>query len=89
MCKLPLIAITLTFLAHNSSAEKRVTPCKIPAIAPGCLTFHGRLQNGNGIPALRLWHIVTHHEFGVYSGVDAENRDSLDNEHPQLPGSLD
>jgi hypothetical protein len=88
MYKLSPALLIFSFLAHPSSAEKRTLACKTPAIASACVTIHGRLQCGNGTPALRLWHIGTTHEFGIYSGVNAEKRDPLDNEHPQLPEVL-
>jgi hypothetical protein len=88
MCKLSLALLALSLLAHSSSAEKRTVTCKTPAIASACVTIHGRLQYGNGTPALRLWNIGTTHKFGIYSGLNAEKRDPLDNDHPQLPANL-
>jgi len=89
MYKLLAILLALSLLAHlSSSAEKRTIICKTPAIASACVIIHGRLQYGNGTPALRLWHIGTNHEFGIFSGVNAEKLDPLDNEHPQLPANL-
>jgi len=88
MCKLSLVFLALLLFAHASSAERRTITCKTPVIASACVTIHGRLQYGNGTPALRLWHIGTSHEFGIFSGLNAEKRDPLDNEHPQLPANL-
>jgi hypothetical protein len=93
MCKLSLVFLTLSLLAYPSLAEKplaekRTIACKTPILASACVTIHGRLQYGNGTPALRLWHIGTTHKFGIYSGLNAEKRDPLDNEHPQLPANL-
>jgi hypothetical protein len=88
MRKIAFVALVFNLLVHPSSAEKRSVRCKTPAIAPTCLVVHGRLQYGNGTPALRLWHIGTTHEFGIFSGPDAEKLDDLDNEHPHLPANL-
>jgi hypothetical protein len=89
MYKLFLILLAPSLLAHPTSAEKQTITCKTPAIASACVIIHGRLQYGNGTPALRLWHIGTNHEFGIFSGVNAEKRDPLDNDHPQLPANLE
>jgi hypothetical protein len=88
MSKLAYAVLAFTILARASAPAKRTVVCKTPAIAPSCMTIHGRLQYGNGTPALRLWHIGTTHEFGIFSGLNAETIDPGDNEHPKLPGNL-
>jgi hypothetical protein len=88
MCKLSLVFLAPLLFVHASSAEKRTIACKTPVIASSCVTIHGRLQYGNGTPALRLWHIGTTHKFGIFSGLNAEKRDPLDDDHPQLPSNL-
>jgi hypothetical protein len=88
MSKLAIAIIAFTLVAHATTAEKRAIVCKAPANASACTTIHGRLRFGSGTPALRLWHIGTTHEFGIFSGPDAEMYDPGDNEHPQLPGRL-
>jgi len=73
--------------------EKRMIPCKTPAIANACYWTHGRLQFVNGTPTLRLWKIGTHRILGIYSGPSrynaaAEDPDQGDNENPELPGNV-
>lgn len=86
--KLTFASFAFTLFAHATTPEKRTIVCKTLAIAPSCVVIHGRLRYGNGTPALRLWHIGTTHSFVIYSGLNAEKFDELDNEHPKLPLNL-
>jgi len=42
----------------------------------------------NGTPAFRLWKIGTHRLLGIYSGPSVDRYDSLDNEDPAFPVSV-
>jgi hypothetical protein len=90
-CLLPVVSIL--FLAHLSSAEKISHVCKSPEVADRCFQAHGRLIYGNGTPAMRLWQIGTHHEFGIYSSLQGyrcdQNGKCLDNESPNLPPGVE
>jgi hypothetical protein len=81
---LPIILLVCGVLAAED--PHRNVPCKTSHNAGSCVWVHGRLRYGNGTPALRLWHIGTHHAFGVLSGASAA--DPLDNEHPELPRNV-
>jgi hypothetical protein len=85
-----LIAISMLLVYAPSSGKQsyeRSIPCKTPANAASCYWTHGRLQYGNGTPALRLWKIGTTRLLGIYSGASVD-RYSLDNENPELPQNL-
>jgi len=85
-------AILLMRAAAGSEppAHTRKTPCKTEANAASCYWTHGRLQYGNGTPALRLWKIGTNRLLGIYSGPSVNTRgdDNGDNEHPELPENV-
>jgi hypothetical protein len=88
-------AVTLGMLLVSSwgqeapqTAAKRKIPCKTPENVALCYWAHGRLSAYNGNPTLRLWKIGTHRILGIYSGPDAEKRDELDNEHPEIPANV-
>jgi hypothetical protein len=82
------VAILILLAAGHALAEKdyRQEPCKTPEIAQSCVLIHGRLWTGNGTPSTRLWHIGTHHLYGIYSNRYGFTHDSetLDNEAPEL-----
>lgn len=69
-------------------AAMRKMPCKTLENAASCYWAHGRLSLYNGTPAFRLWKIGTRRLLGIYSGPNAELRDDLDNEHPELPANI-
>ena len=75
-------------LGNAQRAPKRKIACKTPENSPACYWAHGRLSFYNGTPAFRLWKIGTRRILGIYSGPDAEKRDELDNEHPELPADV-
>jgi len=85
-------AILLMQAAAGSDrpAHTRKIPCKTEAIAASCYWTHGRLQYGNGTPALRLWKIGTNRLLGMYSGPSVNTRgdDNGDNENPELPENV-
>lgn len=86
-------ALIIPFEDTANGSDKRTIPCKSPAIANCCYWTHGRLQFGNGTPALRLWKIGTHRIMGIYSGPSVygpitKDGESLDNENPQLPENV-
>lgn len=66
--------------------DYRQQPCKTTEIASSCIRIHGRLVSGNGTPSSRLWHIGTHHVYGIYSNRYGFMHDdqTLDNEAPEL-----
>ena len=78
-----LLLASTQALADDAYRQK---PCKTPEISPSCLRIHGRLVAGNGTPSTRLWHIGTHHLYGIYSNRYGFAHDSLtlDNEAPEL-----
>ena len=87
------LPILILFLAAHALAKEdyRNQPCKTPELAPSCIRIHGRLQEANGRPSYRLWHVGTSHIFGIYSNRygflhDAE---TLDNEGPNLPPAIE
>jgi hypothetical protein len=91
-----ILALALCALAaqaippQGSQTEpKRKIPCKTPENAPTCYWTRGRLSLYNGNPSLRLWKIGSKRILGIYSGPDSQRYDPLDNEHPELPLSLD
>lgn len=76
--------------ALDHPAQTRKIPCKTEGNATSCYWTHGRLEYGNGTPALRLWKTGTHRLLGIYSGpsINVRGDDKGDNEHPELPASL-
>ncbi len=84
-----IVAILLGLPATGSErpARARKIPCKTEAVAASCYWTHGRLQYGNGTPALRLWKTGTNRLLGIYSGPSVNTRgdDNGDNEIPELP----
>ncbi len=54
MYKHLIAVLTVVFLAHSSSAEKRTIACKTPVIATTCYWTHGRLSIYNGAVNWRL-----------------------------------
>jgi hypothetical protein len=86
-----LICSSASTISTAQEARKTI-PCKTPAIANSCYWAHGRLQFGNGTPALRLWKIGTRRVLGIYSGPSVypptRETDYLDNEDPQLPANV-
>ena len=91
MIKLILLLPFLMISSNSGGDAYRKLPCETPALAPSCLHIHGRLNQGNGTPSTRLWHIGTHHEFGIYSNQYGLLHDdtTLDNEDPTLPASVE
>ncbi len=91
-CLVVLSAILLMSAAVESEppAHARKIPCKTDAIAGSYYWTHGRLQAGNGTPALRLWKTGTKRLLGIYSGpsVNFRGDDNGDNEHPELPDNI-
>jgi len=88
-----LVCALASTVGAAQKSEKRTIPCKTPTIANSCYWTHGRLQYGNGTPALRLWKIGTHRILGIYSGPSvyhpaAQDPDQGDNENPQLPENV-
>jgi hypothetical protein len=83
-----LLIFLLIFASAQASANDayRQKPCKTPEIASGCLRIHGRLSAGNGTPSTRLWHIGTHHIYGIYSNQYGFAHDNVtaDNEAPEF-----
>src|SRR5450759_2383454 len=84
-----LLAIALSVSGAPQRISKRKIACKTPENGTTCYWTHGRLRFGNGTPACRLWKIGTHRVLGIHSGPDAENRDPLDNEHPEFPANVE
>src|SRR4051812_32963996 len=89
----PVVALLIVLLLTLPTAAKRKPyhrkiACKTPVNESQCYWTHGRLLAGNGTPAYRLWKVGTHRLLGIHSGPDAEKIDSLDNEAPSLPESL-
>lgn len=86
------IAVLALLAAGQAPTKKdyRQAPCKTPEIAPICVIVHGRLRAGNGTPSTRLWHIGTHHVYGIYTNRYGFTHDSdtLDNEAPELHFTL-
>lgn len=93
-------AVTAAFLALFAVATaqriqpRRKIPCKTPASAQSCYWTHGRLTFCCGTPAVRLWKIGTHRVLGIFSGPEAysSTRGEIlegDNEHPELPKSVE
>ena len=82
------MAILVLLSASRAMVAKdyRQEPCKTPEIAQSCVQIHGRLTAGNGTPSTRLWHIGTHHVYGIYSNRYGFTHDdeTLDNEAPEL-----
>jgi len=87
-----MVAALLAFPAagFERPAHARKVPCKTEAIAASCYWTHGRLQYGNGTPALRLWKTGTNRLLGIFSGPSVNTRgdDNGDNENPELPGNV-
>jgi hypothetical protein len=77
--------------AHLEAAQKiaQKLKCHAATNAGQCHWIRGRLEEGNGTPAYRLWKIGSHHLFGIYSAPGAEEIYSLDNESPHLPFDFD
>lgn len=73
--------------AHRAAAHK--LKCYAVNNAGECHWIRGRLLEGNGTPAYRLWQVGSHHLFGIYSAPGAEQVYSLDNEAPRLPFDFD
>lgn len=86
------IALLLVWpgMGSQRTARARKIPCKTEAIAASCYWTHGRLQYGNGTPALRLWKTGTNRLLGIYSGPSVNFRGDGrgDNEHPELPDNV-
>jgi hypothetical protein len=84
---LPLMLISLPI----SHANYRNLPCEAPALASSCFRIHGSLNQGNGTPSTRLWHIGTHHVYGIYSNQYGfiHDDETLDNESPKLPANIE
>ncbi len=84
------ILLVLTAAGFERPARARKIPCKTEAIAASCYWTHGRLQYGNGTPALRLWKTGTDRLLGIYSGPSVNTRgdDNGDNENPDLPDNV-
>ena len=82
------LAVLLLLASTQAFANDayRQQPCKTPEIALSCMLIHGRLAAGNGTPSTRLWHIGTHHIYGIYSNRYGFIHDTstLDNEAPEL-----
>lgn len=76
--------------ASDRTLHARKIPCKTEAIAASCHWTHGRLEYGNGTPALRLWKTGTNRLLGIFSGLSINVRgdDNGDNEHPELPANV-
>lgn len=76
--------------AYDRPVRARRVPCKTESNAVSCYWTHGRLQYGNGTPALRLWKTGTNRLLGIYSGppVNVRGDDKGDNEDPELPASV-
>lgn len=86
-----LLSLALGAQAVPQSAApqpQRKIPCKTPENASMCYWTRGRLNFANGNPSYRLWKVGTKRILGIYSGLDSERIDALDNEHPEFPASL-
>ena len=86
---LVLVFVASAVAVSPQDSKKRQVACKTAENAKTCYWTHGRLAAGNGTPSYRLWKIRTDRVLGIYSGPGAEKIDELDNEHPELPSSLD
>jgi hypothetical protein len=84
------VVLTVPASAVDRPAPTRKIPCKTEVNAASCYWTHGRLEYGNGTPALRLWKTGTNRLLGIYSGpsINVRGDDKGDNEHPELPASL-
>jgi hypothetical protein len=82
--------IIFAMVGVGEPQKPRKIPCKTPGNLASCYWVHGRLQFGNGTPALRLWKIGTKRILGIYSGpaVFESDRFPLDNEDPELPANI-
>ena len=76
--------------AVPQNAPKRRIPCKTPENASECFWTRGRIREGNGTPAYRMWKVGTKRLLGIYSGLSTYNDPlSLDNENPEFPANID
>jgi hypothetical protein len=89
-----LTAVTLSAAlcveAVPQTAPKRKISCKIPQNASECYWTRGRIREGNGTPAYRMWKVGTKRLLGIYSGPSTYNDPlSLDNENPEFPVNVE
>lgn len=86
-----LLCLALWAQALPQNASKRRIPCKTPQNAASCYWTHGRITEGNGTPAYRMWKIGTKRLLGIYSGPSGYKDDSLslDNENPEFPANVE
>ncbi len=86
MFRLIAFVVLLSSGPAITARNYRQEPCKTPANARSCIQIHGRLRAGNGTPSVRLWHIGTHHIFGIYSNRYGfiHDGETGDNEAPEL-----
>jgi hypothetical protein len=87
--RLLFIAVLACSAGSVASNSRRKIPCKTPGNSKSCYWTHGRLGFYNGTPAFRIWKIGSHRLLGVYSGPSVDREDSLDNESPEFPLSVD
>lgn len=83
------LGLVLSVDGTTQRSPKRQIACKSPQNTATCYWAHGRLAVYNGTPSYRLWKIGTHRILGISSGPNAEQRDALDNEHPEFPANVE
>lgn len=82
------LAIWAQALPQN--APKRRIPCKTPQNASECYWTRGRIREGNGTPAYRMWKVGTKRLLGIYSGPSVYHGQlSIDNENPEFPANVE
>ena len=85
-----IVLLAWPAMSSEHPTDARKIPCKTEANASSCHWTRGRVQYGNGTPAIRLWKTGTHRLLGIYSGpsVNFRGDDQEDNEHPELPDNV-
>ncbi len=85
-----VLSAALCIQALPQKTAKRRIPCKTSESASECYWTHGRITEGNGTPAYRMWKIGTKRLLGIYSGPSTYNDPlSLDNENPEFPANVE